>query len=82
MESMKQGVVVLGDLDKVLFMNTAVSKFVKMAIGQRQETQDMLEQFLAMNPMFSEPIDYTKTPFLDLKMFDKKVDEEANFAVR
>ena len=79
METMKQGVVLMGEEDgQILFFNSAANDLIKQAIASRPETQEIFDQYIAFNGLdpLNEKIDFVDSQFMDLKMFDKKINEE------
>ena len=79
METMKQGVVLMGEEDgQILFVNSAANNLIKQAIATRPETQEIFDQYIAFNGLdpLDEKINFVDTQFVDLKMFEKKINEE------
>ena len=76
---MQQGVVIMGDSENILYMNTALRKMLDFAIRQNQDRLGMLNDFIDKHNISSLlEIDLKNSDFLNLKLFDKKINEEEN----
>lgn len=62
--------------NSILFVNSAANELIRKAISQRPETQDLLAQHIVFNHLEEDKINFVETQFMDLKMFDKKINEE------
>jgi transcriptional regulator with PAS, ATPase and Fis domain len=77
LESMQQGVALVGEENDILYMNNSIKKTLTMAISQIAENKQMLDQYVAQNASISfSELDFTYGNFLEMKVFEKKINEE------
>jgi hypothetical protein len=81
---MQQGVILLGPDNSFLFMNTKIKSMIKLAMDQNPQVYRLIEEYMVEQGLETlNEEDLKEGGFLDLKIFDKKInDEEMIFGAR